>query len=254
MSKTQDKRRVVAVTGSSRGIGAGLALGFARAGYRVVINYFESEVLALSLRDDIEHQFGTDAAIAVRADVSDRTAVSRMFSTCLEHFGRVDVLINNAGVNRDRSFFEMTDEDWTRVVSTILTGSFVCSQEFARSYVGEEGHIINIGAVTAIHGRKSRANYCSARAGVLTLTRCLALELAPRIRVNSVTPGWIATEEVIERYELRHPDKLAQAIGSVPLGRLGTPEDVFRIVHFLVSESTYITGQNFFVDGGKLMQ
>ena len=253
MSKTQENRKVILITGSSRGIGAALALDFAREGYRVVINYLKSEAAAVRLRDHIVGQFGLDAAVVIGADVSDRTSVRNMFSTCLDRFGRVDVLINNAGVNRDRPFLEMMDEDWMRVVSTILTGTFVCSQEFALSYVGEEGHIINIGAVTAIHGRKNGVNYCSARAGVLTLTRCLALELAPRIRVNSVTPGWIATEEVIERYGLSHPDNLARAIASVPLGRLGTPDDVFRTIHFLVSGSGYITGQNFFVDGGKLM-
>jgi acetoacetyl-CoA reductase/3-oxoacyl-[acyl-carrier protein] reductase len=166
----------------------------------------------------------------------------------------VDVLINNAGLNLDGPFLEMAESEWRRVLDTVLTGSFFCSQEFARRFSGEEGHIISIGAVPAIHGRKNGANYCSARAGVMTLTRCLALELAPRIRVNCVTPGWISTEEVMERYGLRQPDSFARAVATVPLGRLGTPDDVAAVIRFLVEEAGYVTGQNFFVDGGKLMR
>jgi 3-oxoacyl-[acyl-carrier protein] reductase len=97
-------------------------------------------------------------------------------------------------------------------------------------------------------------NYCSARAGVVTLTKCLALELAPKIKVNCVTPGWIETEEVVERYQLQVEENYRQAVAAVPLGKLGTPEDVSRMIEFLVCESTYITGQNFLVDGGKLMR
>ena len=135
----------------------------------------------------------------------------------------------------------------------MLTGTFLCAQQFARRYCGDSGHVINIGALTAITGRKNGANYCAARAGVLTLTKCLALELAPRIRVNCVIPGLIQTEEVNERYHLDDPDKARTFLGQIPLGQFGTPEDIFRMIYFLVNDSTYITGQNFQVDGGKLL-
>jgi acetoacetyl-CoA reductase/3-oxoacyl-[acyl-carrier protein] reductase len=139
-------------------------------------------------------------------------------------------------------------------MNTILTGTFMCSQEFALRYKGSKGHIVNIGALTAIRGRLNGANYCSARAGVLTLTKCMALELAPKIRVNCVTPGFINTDEVTERYNLTQKDKLEQALLTIPLGKLGKPEDIFKMIYFIVSESNYITGQNFIVDGGKLMR
>jgi 3-oxoacyl-[acyl-carrier protein] reductase len=156
-------------------------------------------------------------------------------------------------VNIDRPFLEMTDEDWTTVLGTILTGTFMCSQEFARRYRGDEGNIINIGAVTAIRGRKNGANFCSARAGILTLTKCLALELSPKIRVNCVTPGYINTDEVMERYQLKEKENLERALSGIPMRRLGKPEDVFQVVDFIVNTASYVTGQNYFVDGGSYM-
>ena len=246
-------KRVILITGSARGIGAGLVREFALMGHHVVINYRSSELAAAALHTEIVDRCGPEASLVVKADVSSSVEVRRMFDAAHQHFGRVDVLINNAGVNRDGAFQEISDEDWSEVLGTVLTGTFFCSREFARRFSGDEGHIINIGAVTAIHGRRNGANYCSARAGVVNLTRCMALELAPRIRVNTVTPGYIDTEEVVRRYELQRPDKLQEALKVIPMGRLGTPQDIFRTINFLVCESTYITGQNFFVDGGKLM-
>ncbi len=248
------EQKVILITGASGGIGAVLARNFARNGHRIVINYLKSEKQAFALRDEIVDEYGQEVALAIQADIANRLEAKRMFDVAYEQFGRLDVLINNAGINRDKPFLEMTDEMWSAVISTILSGTFICSQEFALRFSGEEGHIINIGALTGISGRKNGVNYCSARAGVLTLTKCLALELAPRIRVNCVTPGYIATEEVVERYQLHKKENYEQAISAIPLGALGTPEDIFRMVDFLVNESTYITGQNFLVDGGKLMR
>jgi acetoacetyl-CoA reductase/3-oxoacyl-[acyl-carrier protein] reductase len=176
-----------------------------------------------------------------------------MFDEARERFGGVDVLVNNAGVNRDGPFLAMSDEDWRVVLDSVLTGTFICSQEYARRYTGPEGHIVNLGATTGVTGRKNGANYCSAKAGVLTLTKCLALELAPRIRVNCVTPGHVKTEELVERFALDCPENLERALGSIPLGRLGRPEEVCQLVLFLVRQSGYVTGQNFIVDGGMFM-
>lgn len=248
-----EEKKVVLITGSSRGIGAGLAHSFAEKGYAVAINYLKSEQAAGELSEGINARFGEDTALAIRADVGCRSDVSQMFDRVIALFKRIDMLVNTAGLNIDKPFLEMTDEDWSTVLGTILTGTFICSQEFARRYQGESGHIITIGAVTALRGRSNGANYCSARAGVLTLTKCLALELAPRIRVNCVTPGYINTAEVIGRYKLDEQEALEQALGSIPMSRLGTPEDVFQIIDFLVNTSSYVTGQNYFVDGGSYM-
>lgn len=245
--------RVILVTGSSRGIGATLAAGFARRGHRVVVNYRRAQAEAAALVAGLSRELGEERLLLAQADVADRTQVRAMFDAVERRFGTVDVLINNAGLNLDGPFLEMTDEQWDRVVATSLRGTFLCSQEFARRYRGEAGHIVTVGAATAIHGRTNGANYCSAKAGVITLTKCLALELAPRIRVNCLIPGTLDTEEVMERHNLRDPASLARKVAGIPLGRLGTPEDAFRMVRFLVEESEYVTGQNLFVNGGQFM-
>ena len=246
-------KKVVLITGSSRGIGAALARSFAGKDYAVVINYLKSERAAFEVREALNARYGADTALAIRADVGCRTDVRQMFDQAYDRFNRIDVLINAAGLNIDKPFLEMTDEDWSTVLETILTGTFICSQEFARRYPGDAGYIINIGAVTAIRGRRNGVNYCSARAGILTLTKCLALELSPKIRVNCVTPGYINTEEVIERYQLDEKENLERALSGIPMSRLGTPDDVFQIIDFIVNTSSYITGQNYFVDGGSYM-
>jgi len=248
-----EEKKVVLITGSSRGIGAALARSFAEKGYAVAINYLKSERAAGQLQEGIDARYGVGTAVSIRADVGIRSDVSQLFEQVTARLNRVDVLINTAGLNIDKPFLEMTDEDWSTVLGTILTGTFICSQEFARRYRGEAGHIITIGAVTALRGRKNGANYCSARAGILTLTKCMAMELAPRIRVNCVTPGYINTEEVIERYKLDEQENLKRALSSIPMSRLGTPEDVFQIINFIVNTSSYVTGQNYFVDGGSYM-
>jgi acetoacetyl-CoA reductase/3-oxoacyl-[acyl-carrier protein] reductase len=246
-------RKVALITGAARGIGAALAAAFADAGYRVVIHYRTSEAQARAVHEQVTARHGTDTALMVQADVSDRAGVRRMFDAARERFGGVDVLVNNAGLNKDGPFLAMSDEDWRLVLDAVLTGTFICSQEYARRYTGKEGHIVNLGAMTGVRGRKNGANYGSAKAGVLTLTRCLALELAPSIRVNCVTPGHVETEELVERFGLDRPENLARELRAIPLGRLGRPEEVCQLVLFLVTQSGYVTGQNFIVDGGKFM-
>ncbi|HEY1406020.1 MAG TPA: SDR family NAD(P)-dependent oxidoreductase, partial [Spirochaetota bacterium] len=192
-------KKVVLVTGSSRGIGANLIENFAKNNYKVVINYSKSGEEASALYSRVIALFGEDSALCIKADVSDRSDVNAMFDTIYGSFGKIDVLINNAGINIDKPFMDMGENEWTRVISTILTGSFNCSQEFAKRFKENAGHIINIGSLTAISGRKNGINYCTARAGILNFTHCLALELAPHICVNTITPGCIDTEEVRTR-------------------------------------------------------
>ncbi len=245
--------KTVLITGSSRGIGASLGIHLAQAGYRVVINYASSAEQAHSVIETITQKVGPNRAICIQADVSRRDDVQWMFDQIQAQFGQVDVLINNAGINIDGPFLEMSDEQWSRVTGTILNGTFICSQEFARRYEGSEGQIVNMGATTGFRGRKNGANYCSARAGVNVLTKCMALELAPHIRVNCVVPGYIDTEELMTRYNLSDPERRQQIESTIPLGRLGTPDDICKTVLFLIRDAEYITGQNFFVNGGYFM-
>lgn len=245
----QDKK-VILITGSSKGIGAGLAGCLVRDGHSVIINHHRSTPESLKIVNRLNTGPGTGQAELIPADVTRREDVRRMFDQAVEAFGQVDVLINNAGRNIDRPFLEMSEDDWREVIDINLTGTFLCCREFASRYQGESGHIINMGATTAFRGRKNGANYCSAKAGVITLTKCLALELAPRILVNCLVPGWVDTEELRTRYRLDLPENLDPVLEGIPLQRLGTAGDIYAVVNFLVSASTYITGQNFFINGG----
>jgi 3-oxoacyl-[acyl-carrier protein] reductase len=251
--KNMNKPKVIIITGSSRGIGAGLTRHLYERGNRVVINYSTSRDDAQSLYNELSKQSASDGLALIQADVSQRSQVRGLFRKTKELFGAVDVLINNAGLNIDKPFLELTDEDWDRVIATNLTGAFICSQEFAFQFQGEWGNIVNIGASTAITGRKKGANYCSSKSGVISLTKCLALELAPRIAVNCVIPGTIKTEEVMTRFDLYNPENYQKRVNTIPLGRMGDVEDIAQMVGFLLNKTTFITGQNFFVNGGQSM-
>jgi 3-oxoacyl-[acyl-carrier protein] reductase len=246
--------KVALITGALSDIGRATAQTLASAGYNIVVNYRRHPEQAQLFAESLIHEWNAPQAIAIQADIRDRTQVQSLFDQIYQSFGRLDVLVNNAGINQDRPFLDMSDEAWETVISTVLTGTFRCSQEFTRRYTGDNGNIINIGAVTAIKGRKNGANYCSARAGVLVLTKCMALELAPRIRVNTVTPGRIDTDELRTRYGLDDAQTLSRLEQEVPLARLGQPADVAGMIAFIVTDGHYITGQNFFVDGGLFMR
>ena len=245
--------RVILVTGSSRGIGAVIVSGFAKKGFRTVINFSKSAGEAAALQKQISETTGRENVLLIKADVSNRSEVRAMFDEVVRTFGKVDALINNAGVNKDGPFLDMTDEQWQKVMGVNLTGTFICSQEFALHFKGDSGNIINISASTGIRGRKNGCNYCASKAGVINLTKCLALELAPRIRVNCIVPGYIETDEVMTRYKIDRKENYAAAVSTIPLGRMGTAEDIFSMAEYLVENSGYITGQNFFVNGGHFM-
>ena len=239
------------ITGGMSDIGRAAAEALARGGYGIAVNYRCGDAEASAFAASLVGDRGAPGAVAIRADVRDRGDVWRMMDEAWTALGGVAVLVNAAGVNRDRPFLEMADDEWVEVRSTILDGTFHSCQEFARRFDGDSGGcIVNIGAVTAIRGRKNGANYCAARAGVVALTKCLALELGPRIRVNTVTPGMIDTREVRTRYRLDVAENRAQWEARIPLGRLGRPGDVAVMIEFLIRPDCYVTGQNFFVDGG----
>lgn len=246
--------KVVLITGALSDIGRATAQAFAKADYCVALNHRSKADEAARFAAELVREFGAPQAVDVQADIRQRAEVTAMFEQLYGQFGRLDVLVNNAGINRDNSFLEMSDEEWEMVTDTILKGTFVCSQEFARRYQGTSGSIINFGATTAITGRKNGANYCPARAGVLTLTKCMALELAPNIRVNTVTPGRIDTEEVRLRYHTDDPEIRKTFEQDVPLKRMGAPMDIASMIIYLVESGTYINGQNMIVDGGYYMR
>jgi 3-oxoacyl-[acyl-carrier protein] reductase len=253
MDNTMPDSKTILITGSSRGIGAALATHFLEQGDKVILNYARSAHEAKALYEDLISRFDPACVLLIQADVSDRTQVQSLFRQANEHLGSVNVLINNAGHNIDGSFLEMTDAQWDRVLATNLTGAFICTQEFVFQLQEQAGQIINMAASTGIHGRKNGVNYCSAKAGLITLTKCLALELAPRITANCVIPGCINTEEVMTRFNLHDSVACEKMMDTIPLERLGTTDDVCTTLEFLVHHAAFMTGQSLFVNGGDYM-
>jgi acetoacetyl-CoA reductase/3-oxoacyl-[acyl-carrier protein] reductase len=166
------------------------------------------------------------------------------------------VLVHNAGRNIDRPFLEMATEDWQAVLDTNLSGVFHLTKALAPAMLatGEPGVIVTVGATTGIRPRPNGVNYCASKAGLLQLTKCLALELAPQIRVNCLIPGMTETAELVRRYRLDDPEARARVAEEIPLRRIGTVEDVADALEFLVTpQSSYLTGQKIIVDGGQFM-
>ena len=245
------EQRVVLVTGAATGLGAQIVRSFASRGFGVVINHlFDAE--ADSLREEIASEHGAGKVLTFQANVAKRDQVRSMFDATIRQFGRVDILVNCAGINLDAPFMEITDETWDAVIDAHLKGHFVCGQEFVRHNRDTEGVIINLGAAAGSIGRKNGANFCAAKAGVIVLTKCMALELAPRIRVNCLVPGSVQTREVIDRYDLETEEGLEKELATLPMGRLGEFEDVTRMVHCIV-DARFTTGAKFYVNGGQYM-
>jgi len=249
-----ENTKVAIVTGGTRGLGRSIAKMLAADGYHVIVNYRSSDEEAADVVNEIVDLGGE--AMAYQADVSSREEVLKLTNDIVEHTGRIDVLINNAGLNIDRPFLEMTFEEWSRVMKVNLDGTFNCTQIVANTMIqlGFQGSIINLSASTALQGRKDGANYCASKAGIIALTKCTALELAPHIRVNCVVPGFMETQEVIDRFSLNNDACRARILDAIPLQRLGQSDDIANMVSFLCSDkASYITGQLFFVNGGNYM-
>ena len=249
MTDTQD-RRVAVVTGSTRGIGREIARELARAGMNVVVNSSSEKSLpaAQELAAEIAADFAVEA-VAVAANVAVEEEANALIAAATDAFGRVDVLVNNAGITRDGLAARMSDEDFDAVIDINLKGSFHCCRAAAKVMMKQRwGRIINMSSVVGVYGNAGQVNYAASKAGVIGMTKTLAKEFARRnITANAVAPGFIATDMT---------DALSEAqkeaiVGRIGSGRLGEPADIAHLVRFLASdEASYITGQVICVDGG----
>jgi 3-oxoacyl-[acyl-carrier protein] reductase len=240
---------VALVTGASRGIGRAIAESLAAAGFIVVVNYASSAAAAAEVVAAIEAAGGK--AWSHQANVGDEQQVEGLFKAVLERQGRLDVLVNNAGITRDGLMLRMKSADWQSVIDLNLTGVFLCTRAASKVMLkARAGRIINITSVVALMGNAGQANYSAAKAGLLGLTRSNAAEFAPRgVTVNAVAPGFIASDmtEKLDKESI---------LKAIPLGRMGSPNEVAGAVRFLAADpaAAYITGQVLQVDGGMVMR
>ncbi len=246
--------KVALITGASSGIGRVIADRFATEGAAVAINFLprgNNNAVA----EGIVAELAT-SGMAVGADVSHRTEVEAMVRQVVERFGRIDIAVNNAGIEIEKPVLEVTDDEWHRVIAVNLYGPFLVSQVAARQMVrqGNGGKIVNISSVHEDIPFPGYASYCAAKGGLRMLARNLAIELAPhRINVNNIAPGAIATP--INQAVLDDPEAKHNAISEIPWGRFGLPKEVAAVAVFLASnEAEYVTGSTYYVDGGLTQQ
>lgn len=254
------KSQVALITGASSGIGKGIAMAMADEGALIVVNYIGQADAAREVVGEIERK--NTRAIAVEADVSNEGQVRRMFGKAIKEFGTVDILINNAGIQRDAAFDMMTLDDWQNVIDVNLTGAFLCSREavieFKRRGVQPEkslsaGKIIFISSVHQVIPWSNHCNYAASKGGISLLMKSMAQELAPdRIRVNSIAPGAIKTS--INKKSWKTPEAARSLLKLIPWGRIGDPMDIGAAAVWLASdESDYVHGTTLFVDGGMTL-
>lgn len=250
MSEAENIRRAALVTGGGRGIGRAICLALAAQGYNVAVNYAASSAAAEQTAADCR-AYGVEA-VALQGDVTDPAACQTLVDTAAKTFGRLDVLVNNAGVTADKLILRMQPEDFDKVINANLKGAFFCCKAACKLMMRQRyGRIVNISSVVGLHGNAGQANYAASKAGLIGLTKSLAKEFAARnVTVNAVAPGFIGTDMT---NAMSDAAKQA-ALGSIPAGRIGDPEEVANAVAFLAGENAaYITGQVLCVDGGMGM-
>jgi 3-oxoacyl-[acyl-carrier protein] reductase len=242
------REKVGLVTGGSRGIGRQIALKLAESGMKVAVNYRGNEEAAKTTEELVRLK-GADCLL-VPSDVSAISQAQSLVNTILEHWGRLDVLVNNAGIVRDTLLLRMKDEDWYDVVQTDLTGVFACTRAAVKPMMKQRfGRIVNIASIAGLLGNAGQSNYAAAKAGVIGFTRSVAREMASRnITANVVAPGLVETDLTEHMSE----EAFQTLIRQVPLGRAAHPEEVAEAVWYLV-QAEYVTGQTLVVDGGLVM-
>jgi acetoacetyl-CoA reductase len=242
---------VVVVTGAGRGIGRAIAEELGHDGARVVVNYSKSKEAAEDLVAGLQ-QNGSPEAVAIQADVSDAAQAAKLIEETIHRFGRIDVLVNNAGINIDRSMKNLSTEDWDKVIQNDLNAYFYTVKAALPYFMQQKsGKIINISSMNGQTGSFGQANYSAAKAGIVGFTKTAALELArSNVTVNAICPGFIATE-MFESI----PEKPKEAIlARIPLGRAGTPQEVARAVRYLIVDGDYYTGATLNMNGGAYLQ
>ena len=242
--------KVALITGASRGIGRAVAIKLAAEGAKVAINFAGNITKAEEVKNAVESSGGE--AMLVQGDVSDFEKVNEIVKKVVDTWGRLDILINNAGITRDNLMLKMSESDFDSVIATNLKGVFNCTKAVTRLMMKQHsGRIVNMSSVVGLMGNAGQANYAAAKAGIIGFTKSVAREFAPRgITVNAVAPGFIDTDMTDAL-----PDKIKTDLTEkIPIGRIGKPEDIANAVMFFVAdEAGYITGQVICVDGGMAM-
>jgi 3-oxoacyl-(acyl-carrier-protein) reductase len=234
------------VTGGSRGIGRAIALELGRQGATVAVGYASNQAAAEAVAAEITSSGGQSFAFG--CDVGDPAAIGPAVDAVVERLGKIDVLVNNAGITRDRSLAKMSAEEWDAVLQTNLSSVFhLTGRVLPHMVAAKYGRIVNISSVIGLHGNFGQSNYAAAKAGIIGFTKSAALELARKgVTVNAIAPGFIETEMIAAM-----PDEVRNAIlAKIPMGRFGRPEEIGQAVAFLVSSGDYITGQVIAIDGG----
>ena len=245
-----EEKKVVFVTGASRGIGKEVALKYAENGYNVVINYASDKTDVESLKKEFEEK--NVETIIEKADVTNSNQIEELVKKAIEKFGKIDVLVNNAGITKDNLLMRMSEEEFDKVIEVNLKGTYIVTKAVTKYMMKKRsGSIINLSSVVGVAGNAGQTNYSASKAGIIGFTKSVAKELASRnIRANAVAPGFIATDmtQVL-------PDAVKENIhNQIPLKRMGTAKEVANLIYFLGSEeSSYITGQVINIDGGMVM-
>lgn len=244
-----NERETVLVTGGSRGIGKEVALKFAKNGYDVIINYISDKTEVNKIEEEIK-QYGTQC-LMIKADVSKSEDVEKLVKQAIEKFGKIDVLVNNAGITKDNLLIRMSEEEFDKVIEINLKGTYLVTKAVTKYMMKKrKGSIVNLSSVVGVTGNAGQCNYSASKAGIIGFTKSIAKELASRnIRANAVAPGFIQTDmtEVLS-------ETIKETIqNQIPLKRMGEAKEVAELIYFLGSEkSSYITGQVINVDGGMV--
>jgi len=250
----QLENKVAVVTGASSGIGKAVALTFAEEGSTVTVDYRSHPDEAKGVVEQITGAGGR--ALAIQADISEPEDVEELVQKTVEEFGRLDVMVNNAGIENKMPFLETPLEVWNKAIAVNLTGPWLCCQGAARQLVaqGGPGRIINVSSVHEERPMPTNSPYCAAKGGLRMLMRTIAVELAQYgITVNNIAPGAIDTPMDAPLKE--HPGQMKELLSEIPLGRMGKPEEVAALAVYLASDaSAYVTGNTFFIDGGMMRQ